>query len=147
MNLLRKISLFAVIAAASLLSACATINSLSSTAGVVENTTIEFSVAEYIQHAGAAPAQLVRAQKVKAIAIEIQGLDNGTVTVAQLEAAVAADIAKLQPAEQILATGLMQIIVANLGTQVNSGLLNAASTAVINTVMGDIITACTRFGA
>jgi hypothetical protein len=131
-----------------LLSACSTVNSLSSTAGTVENSTIQFATATYITKAGSDPAsQLARAQKVKAVAVEIQGYDTGTVSIAQLEAKVMADIGKLSPANQILANELMQIIVAQLGVQVQSGLLNASIVAQINVVMNDVIAACKLFGA
>jgi hypothetical protein len=146
MKSIRKVSLLSAALALSLLSACATINSISSTAGVVENNTIQFAAAEYITQAGNQAAQLARAQKVKAIAVEIQGLDTGTVTIAQLEAAVQADIAKLSPPDQILATGLLQIIVANLSVQAQTGLLNTALTAEVNQVMNDVIAATKLFG-
>jgi hypothetical protein len=126
---------------------CASINAASSTAGVVENSTIQFATAEFISKAGDAAAQLARAQKVKAIAIEIQGIDSGTVTIAQLAATVSADIGKLPIPDQILANALVQAIVANLGIQVNTGVLNAALTAEINVVMKDIQAACALYGA
>ncbi len=128
-------------------SGCSTINSMSATAGVIENSTIQFATAEYITKAGNTTAQLARAQKVKAIAIEIQGLDNGTVSIAQLEAAIAADIAKLPVPDQILANELVAVIVANLGVQVQSGVLNAALQAQVNLIMNDVIAACKLFGA
>lgn len=146
-SLSRKIPLIVAALAATLLSACATINSLSSTAGVVENQTIQFATAEYIAQASGTAAQLARAQKVKAIAVEIQGLDTGTVTIAQLAATVQADIAKLSPPDQILANGLLTIIMANLGVQTQSGVLNAALTAEVNVVMNDVIAAAKLYGA
>jgi hypothetical protein len=126
---------------------CASINAASSTAGVVENSTIQFATAEFISKAGDAAAQLARAQKVKAIAIEIQGIDSGTVTIAQLAATVSTDIGKLPIPDQILANALVQAIVANLGIQVNTGVLSAALTAEINVVMKDIQAACALYGA
>ena len=131
-----------------LLSGCSTINSLSGTVGIAEATAVEFATGEYIQKAGSTPAlQLARAQKVEAIANEIIGIDSGTVTLAQLEATVQADIAKLNPAEQVLATGLLQEIVLALGVQTQKGLLTTAVTAQINVLMGDIVTACKLYGA
>lgn len=136
------------------LSACATLNSLTATQGVIFNQTVEFATAEYISKAGpagpnntAGPEQLARAQSVKAIALEIQGLDTGTVTIAQLQVQVQADIAKLSPPNQILANGLLTVIVANLGIQVQTGPLNTAVQAQINLVMNDVIAACDLYVA
>jgi hypothetical protein len=142
-----KIMIAAACLGAMALSGCAAINSMSATAGVVENSTVQFATAEYISKAGTTVQQLARAQQVKAIAIEIQGLDNGTVTVTQLEAAVTADILKLSPPEQILANALLAEIVANLGVQVNTGVLGATVTAQVNVVMNDVIAACKLYGA
>ena len=144
---MRITALLAAAAAAFLLSGCAAINSLSASAGVIENSTIQFAAAEYIAKAGAPAAQLARAQKVKAIAIELQGLDTGTVTLAQLEATVTADIAKLSPPDQILATALLQTIVANLGVQTQTGILSTAVSAEVSQVMKDVIAAAVLYGA
>jgi hypothetical protein len=140
------------IAALTTLAGCATLNSLTATQGVIFNQTIEFATAEYISKAGpagpgntAGPAQLARAQSVKAIALEIQGLDTGTVTLAQLEATIQADIAKLSPPDQILANGLLTVIVANLGIQTQTGLINTAIQAQINLVMNDVLAACALY--
>jgi hypothetical protein len=140
--------------AALALTGCATINGLTASQGVIFNQTVEFATAKYISQAGpagigntAGAAQLARAQKVKAIALEIQGLDTGTVTIAQLQATVQADIAKLSPPDQILANGLMQVVVDNLGVQTQTGLLNTAVQAQINLVMNDILAACKLYGA
>jgi hypothetical protein len=131
-----------------LLAGCATVNSLSSTATVILNTTVEFAAAKYISEAGSTPAlQLARAQKVKAIAVEIQGIDTGTVTIAQLEATVAADIAKLTPDEQILASALMNLVITNLNVQVTTGVIATTVKAEINQVMVDVIAACALYGA
>jgi hypothetical protein len=146
-------NLFVVAALLSVgITGCATLNSITSTAGVIENSTIKFAAAEYIAKAGpygvnntAGPAQIARAQKVLAIAQQIQGLDTGTVTIATLEATVMADIGKLSPPDQVLATALLQAIVANLGVQVNSGVLGTALTAEINAVMNDVIAACNLY--
>jgi len=136
------------------LSGCATINGLTASQGVIFNQTVEFATAKYISQAGpggvgntAGPAQLARAQRVKAIALEIQGLDTGTVTIAQLQATVQADIAKLSPPDQILANGLLQVVVDNLGVQTQTGLLNTAVQAQINLVMNDILAATKLYGA
>jgi hypothetical protein len=146
---LKHVSTFGLAAALIALSGCASFNALTATQGTIFNNTVQFATAEYISKAGpagagntAGPEQLARAQKVKGIALEIQGLDTGTVTIAQLQATVQADIAKLSPPDQILANGLLTAIVQNLGVQQQTGLLNTAVQAQINLVMNDVITAC-----
>jgi uncharacterized protein YceK len=130
------------------LAGCATINSLSNTTTVAINTTVEFAAAKYISEAGSTAAlQLARAKKVKAIAVEIQGIDTGSVTIAQLEATVAADIAKLSPDEQILATALMNLVITNLNVQVTTGVIATTVKAEINQVMADVIAAASLYGA
>jgi hypothetical protein len=148
----KHMSIVAVSVALVALSGCASINAITATQGTIFNQTVEFATAAYIAKAGpagvgntAGPAQLARAQKVKAIALEIQGLDTGTITIAQLQATVQADIAKLSPPDQILANELLTIIVQNLGVQTQTGLLNTAVQAQVNLVMNDVITACNLY--
>jgi hypothetical protein len=142
---MKKLLLIGLLAA---LTGCATINSLSNTTTVAINTTVEFAASKYISEAGSTAAlQLARAKKVKAIAVEIQGIDTGSVTIAQLEATVAADIAKLSPDEQILATALMKLVITNLNVQVTTGVIATTVKAEINQVMADVIAAAALYGA
>jgi len=152
MKTIRPFLYVSLAAALAALAGCATLNSLTATQGTIFNNTIKFATAEYISKAGpagpgntAGPEQLARAQRVKAIALEIQGLDTGTVTVAQLQATIQADIAKLSPPDQILANGLLTVVVQNLGVQQQTGLINTALQAQVNLIMSDVLSACALY--
>jgi hypothetical protein len=144
---MRKLLLLSLLGL-SFLTGCATLNAISSTVAVALADGIEFGTAEYISHhATGAPAQTALAVKIKAIAVQVEGFNNGTVTVAQIDATIAADIAKLSVADQILANGLLQELVIALGVQTQKGLISAAASADIAVVLNAVIAACGLYGA
>jgi hypothetical protein len=116
--------------------------------GALGQLVLKWGTAKYIEAAGASADILSRAQAVKAIATEIDGVALGTVTVAQLQAMAATELASkgLKTSDQILVGGLMQLIGAALPAA-NAGLLSAAVSAEANLVLQDIIAVCTSFGA
>jgi hypothetical protein len=138
-----------LLATVALLCGCSTINSLSSTVGIVENAAIQAGTDELIIKKGGptTAGELALAQKIKAIAVEIEGIDSGTVTVAQLQATLAADIAKLTPAEQVLANALLEEVTVQLGVKVQQGLLSTAANAIVLSALQSVVTACQSFGA
>lgn len=129
-----------------LLAGCAALNSLSSTSSIVLSATVEFAAAKYIASAGAKPAQVARAQKIHSIAAQIQAIDTGAVSIAQLEAQLTADIARLPVADQILAAALFQLVLEDVGVRTTTGVLGATVTAQVNVLMGDIIAAAALYG-
>ena len=144
---MRKLLL--ILPLALLFSGCGTINSLSTTVGIAENAAIQAGTDELIIKKGgpSAAGELALAQKIKAIAVEIEGIDSGTVTVAQLSATLAADIAKLTPVEQVLANALLTEVTVQLGVKVQQGLLSTAAQAIVKSALDSVITACSSFGA
>jgi hypothetical protein len=85
---------------------------------------------------------------VKAVAQELQGLNTGTLTVAQFNAQMATYIAKLSVTDQIIANGVLAQIDVYFASQVGAGsILNASAAAAANVVLADIIAACALYGA
>lgn len=85
---------------------------------------------------------------MKAVAQELQGLNTGTLTVAQFNAQMATYIAKLSVTDQIIANGVLAQIDVYFASQVGAGsILNASAAAAANVVLADIIAACALYGA
>jgi hypothetical protein len=136
------------LAATVLLPACAVLTGANQTNAAAVQTAVELSVSLYIQQAGPNAAdQTARAQKVKVVATELQGLATGTLTVAQFQAQLATAIAKLNPSEQILANAILLEVDLNLSTKVQNGILDAAAKAAANVVLGDVLAVCAMYGA
>jgi hypothetical protein len=127
---------------------CATLTG-ANTASVAVQAGIEFAVATYIQHKGNnTPAtEAAVAAQITTIATELEAVVQGNVTVAQFNAQLAPYIAKLKPAEQILAQELLVIVdgyfaqlIANKGS-----ILNSATTAAATVVLNDVVAAAALF--
>jgi hypothetical protein len=153
---IRALLLAAALTVAASISGCATLSAITTTQGVLLNDSIQLGTAIYISRAGGtavapakySPQQQARAQQVKNIAAEIQGfVSGGTVTVAGFDAAMATWIAKLNPAEQIIANALLQEIDPLIQAQLGNNVLNAAGSMAVKDVTNDIITAAKLYGA
>jgi hypothetical protein len=142
------LALVACVLAVSSLTGCAALTGANQANAVAVQSAIELSVSVYIQQAGPAVAdQKARAVKVKAVALSLQGLATGTLTVAQFQAQLAAQIAKLDPTQQILANAILLEIDLNLQAKVQNGILDAAAKAAANVVLGDVLAVCAMYGA
>jgi hypothetical protein len=143
-------SALAVLAASVQLSGCALITADSAAANAVQSG-IELVTSIYIQQkGGGTPAgDLATAQQVKAVAVELQGVITGNLTIAQFNTAAQVYIAKLSPLEQIIATGLLSQIDIYFAQQVqqNNSILKAGVVAAANIVFNDVIAACAIYGA
>lgn len=110
---------------------------------------LKFAVAKYIEGAGSATGAMTsRAATLKAIATEISGVASGTLTIAQLQAATAAELASKNVAvsTQIVVNGLVSILSAALPGP-TSGLISAAISADVNMFAQDVIAVCASYGA
>lgn len=110
---------------------------------------LDFAVAKYIEGAGsAAGAMTTRAKDLKAIATEVQGVAEGTITIAELEtdAAAALTAKGLTVSEQILVTGLVNLL-SSIIPSVNptSGLLGAALAGDVNLFATQVISICNKY--
>jgi hypothetical protein len=111
---------------------------------------LKFAVAKYIEGAGSAPgAMSTRASALAAIASEIQGVAAGTVTIAQLQAATAAQLqAKgVAPSTQILVNGLVEVLSGIFPTGPSAGLISAALAADVNLFASDVIAVADTYTA
>lgn len=115
----------------------------------VVNATIEFATAKYIERSAGndATRRLNKAVEVKAVATQIQGLASGTVTLAQLDTALASSIGKLSPSDQLLANALVQVLLNEVNVKIQTGILTAAEAAAVKTIAQDVILATTLYGA
>jgi hypothetical protein len=139
-----------------LLAGCATLNSITTTETVAINQALTIGAEVYISKAGgtAVPpalystAQQARAQKLKNWAVQIQGTATGTVTLAQLDAALQKwQLSLKTPLEQGEAAALIAAINLEVSTRVTSGVIGAAATAVVSDVTNDFIAAAKVYGA
>lgn len=108
---------------------------------------LKYAVAKYIEAAGATSAEmLARAQTVKAIAAEIDGVALGTMSLQQLTTAEAAELASknVSVSAQIAISGLLALVNGAVPT---GNLLSAALGAEANVFLQDVIAVCTTFGA
>jgi hypothetical protein len=135
---------------------CATINSLTATQTVIVNQLITLGAKVYIQKAGgtAVPpslystAQQARAQTVYNDAAEIAGYAAGTVSVTQLDAGLNKWVAAGKtPLDQGVRAALVTEVNILLSTNVNTGVINAAATALVTDVATDFEAAATAYGA
>jgi hypothetical protein len=142
--------------AALALSACAALNSLTATQTVIINQVLTLGAEVYIQKAGGTatpPAlystqQQARAQTVYNDAAEIAGFAAGTITVTQLDAALAKWVAAgATPLDQGVRAALVTEVNILLATKVNTGVINAAATALVTDVAMDFETAALAYGA
>ena len=134
--------------ALALIAGCSLIGNAAKPAAVGIQTAIEYATAAYIQKAGTDTAsQLARAKQVKAVAGELQALNMGTVTVAQLQTVLAGNVTNLSVPNQIAANGLIELIGQQIQVQQSTGVLNAANQAAVNTVLGYVLTVCGMYGA
>jgi len=118
--------------------------------GGIESLTVSFAVAKYIEKAGPTPAQqLARAQAIKGVVTELEGVLTGSVTIAQLQAITAADITShiTDPADQALAQGLLTLIVSDLNIKVGTGVLQSAAVGVVTQMANYVLAACALYGA
>jgi hypothetical protein len=108
---------------------------------------LKWATAKYIEGAGATSADmLARAQTVKALASTLDAVAVGTMTLAQLATATAAELtsANVSASTQILINGLLAL----LGGAIPTGnLISAALGAEANVFLQDVIAVCTTFGA
>jgi hypothetical protein len=117
--------------------------------GQLEALAANLLTAKFIEAAGAQPLQLARAQKIKAIAVELDGVALGTVTLQQVAATVEASAgsASAPVSTQIAVQGLFGIVVAGLPTPPSSGLLATAQAAIANQFLQNVIATAARYGA
>lgn len=118
-------------------------------AGKLERLTVQFAVAKYVEHAGDLTAQTARATRIKQIVTEVQGLLAGSVTIAQLQALTASDVANLNlsEADNILVNGLVSIVTSDLNLKVGAGILQAAASGIVNEFLTDILLTTAAYGA
>jgi ABC-type Co2+ transport system permease subunit len=153
---MRNLKLCLLASFAVLLAGCATLNNITATQTVIINQVLTLGAEVYIQKAGgtAVPpalystAQQARAQAVYNDAAEIAGFAAGTITVTQLDSALAKWVAAGKtPLDQGLRAALVAEVNILLATKVNTGVLNAAATALVTDVATDFETAALAYGA
>ncbi len=125
-------------------SGCAVLTAASNTNTIAVNTAVQFATAKVIEAKGNASAP-GRATQIKAIALEVKGYADGTVSVAQLEQVAQAWVVKLPVSDQILANALIQQVAADLNAKVQNGIVDAAAKAAVGQLMDDIVTACNLY--
>jgi hypothetical protein len=152
---MRKLIVAALLALITL-TGCATLNNITATQDVIANQVLTLGAEIYIEKAGgtATPpatysaAQQARAQSVYNIAVEISGFATGSVTLTQLDSAMAKWAQSLKsPLEQTAAQALIAEINIVLGTKVSTGVLNAAVTAAVTEITADWENAALAYGA
>jgi hypothetical protein len=125
------------IAAVFCLSGCQTLRDPSNTA-IVELTT-QVAVGKFIEsksdRAGTARHVVDVATQVKAIA------ESDSTTVGALQAVADARIAQLnlEPSDQLLATALVHMLVAELQGKIGDGLLNDTDKLILGRILGTVI--------
>jgi hypothetical protein len=137
-------------AAIAVLASCSVLTGAGTATTVAVQDGIELATSVYITHkgGGTTAGDLAVAKSVKAVAQELQGLNTGTLTVAQFNAQMATYIAKLSVTDQIIANGVLAQIDVYFASQVGAGsILNASAAAAANVVLADIIAACALYGA
>jgi len=108
---------------------------------------LSFAVAKYIEGAGsAAGAMTGRAQALKAILTEIQGVAKGTITIQQLQQATAQVLASkgVSVSTQLLVNGLLGILASTFPGP-TSGLISAAIAADVNVFATAGIAVCNQY--
>jgi hypothetical protein len=126
------------------LSGCALLGSVNSGTAAAVQGGIEFVTAFYIVHKGGSTAtgEAAVAQKLTAIATQLEGVVSGDLTVAQFNAAMATYLAKLDPLDRIIAAELLQQIDAYFAAQLGNGsILTVATKVAATAVLNDIIAA------
>lgn len=111
---------------------------------------LNFAVAKYIEGAGSAPGAMTsRATALKAIASQIQAVASGTMTLAQLQAATAAELAakNVPVSTQLLVNGLVGLLAQAVPIGPSGGLISAALSGDVNLFANDVITVCSSYGA
>jgi hypothetical protein len=138
------------------LAGCATLSSITTTQTVIVNQLITLGAEVYIQKAGGTPvppalystAQQARAQTVYNDAAEIAGFATGTITVTQLDASLNKwVVAGKTPLDQGVRAALVGEVNVLLATKVNTGVINAAATALVTDVATDFEAAALAYGA
>ena len=111
---------------------------------------LKFAVSKYIEGAGAAAgAMTALAAALKALATEISAVASGTMTLAQLQAATAAQLAekKVPVSTQILVNGLVSVLGTVFPVGPAGGLVSAALAGDVNLFAQDVIATATLYGA
>lgn len=107
---------------------------------------IQYSVAKYIEKAGDTEAQAARAERVRKVATQALALTDGNdVILAAVEAAVRAEVAKLNlsPADLMLADGLVAVISEEISKRVGEGVLSPEQLIQTKLVLSWIVDATT----
>jgi hypothetical protein len=153
---MRKLYLLPIVGALLALSGCATLNSITATQNVLINQALTLGAELYIQKAGGtatppalySPQQQARAQTVYNDSAEIAGFASGAITVTQLDAALAKWVAAgATPLDQGVRAALVAEVNILLATKVNTGVINAAATALVTEVAADFEAAAVAYGA
>lgn len=109
----------------------------------VEQLVVEFATLKTIEQGKTTADRQTRAARIVAIATGAKTIvDTGNTTVAALQAAIEARVAKLglSPADSLLAEALVQAVIAEVNKRVTSGVLSPDTAVQVDTVLGWVIT-------
>lgn len=146
--MLRKLSIAIAAGAVVALSGCATLLGTDAAASAAIQGGIEIVTTVYIQHKGNnnATSEAIVASQVQGVAVTLQGIVKGNLTVAQFNAQIKQYLANLSPVQQVIANELLVQLDLYFAQQLASGTLISATTqAAANIVLNDVIAACQPF--
>jgi hypothetical protein len=111
---------------------------------------LEWGISKYIEAAGKTPAeQLLRAQAIKAIVMDIDLTVLGQMSVSNLATATLAQLqsSNISVSTQILVNGLVTEISAVFPILPNGSLLGAANEALVDQFLKNILSVTAKYGA
>lgn len=112
--------------------------STSGTGSTTARVAVSYATAKYVEKAGGAEAQKLRAARVVAVVDQIEGLASGdsSVTVSALRAYVAQRLpVDLSPADRILAGTLIDVAAAELEARIGAGDLKSEALLKVREVL------------
>lgn len=124
--------LLAISAPVVLLQGCASVNTQSATQKLV----VQAATMKFIE---ASDDRAAKAKRIVDAADQAKiWLDMDGVSIADLQAAMSQRIAEsdLEPSDKLLASALVEVIVADLDARIGAGVLSPESRATVNTVLG-----------
>lgn len=142
---MKRILIAAVMAVA--LSACSTLG----TSPATEKLIVQAGVMKFIEGGSDAPQErsAKAARIVKAAAQARIWLDTDGVSIADLQGAMLERIASadLEPSDKVLASALVEVVVAELNVRIGEGVISPEKRATVNEVLSWITTAASFYAA
>lgn len=131
---MKRILIAAVMAVA--LGGCASLD----TSGASEKLIVQAGTMKFIEAGGDAPveraakaARIAKAAEQARVWLDTDGVMIADLQVAMLERIAAAD---LQPSDKLLASALVEVVVAELNVRIGEGVISPEKRATVNAVLG-----------